>query len=69
LAPLFTAERDALEARWQVQPPGPRTAFAEGDRLLEAWTSRVARADGPDARPACVRRYWAVRDRRARVPR
>jgi len=67
LRPLFTAERDSLEARWRAEPPDPRAAFAEGDRLLVEWTARVIDAAGPDARPAFVRRYWRIRDRRASV--
>jgi dipeptidase len=65
LAPLFVAERDALEARWRAAPPEPTAAFAEGDRLLAEWTARVAEAAGPETRPRVVRRYWRVRDERA----
>jgi len=65
LLPLLTGERDALESEWLAQPPEPRAAFAEGDRRLEEWTRRVGLASGADRRPAHVRRYWAVRRRRA----
>ena len=68
LRPLMSVERDALEAHWRAEPPEPSTAFAEGDRLLEAWTDRVADAAGPDTRPRYVRRYWRIRDRRAGLP-
>ncbi len=68
LRPLFSAERDATEERWRAAPPVSAAAFAEGDRLLAEWTSRVAAAAGPDRRPAVVRRYWRVRDRRAARP-
>ena len=65
LAPLFVAERDALEARWRAAPPEPVAAFAEGDRLLSQWSARVQAAAGSDTRPRTVRRYWRVRDERA----
>jgi dipeptidase len=67
LRPLFAAERDSLEAHWRAEPPDPRAAFAEGDRRLVEWTARVIGAAGADARPAFVRRYWRIRDRRASV--
>jgi len=66
LLPLFTAERDALEARWLADPPEPGKAFAEAERHLAAWEVRVAEAeDGRDHRPLWARRYWRVRDARA----
>jgi dipeptidase len=65
---LFVAERDAVEARWRAEPPEPRSAFAEGDRLLAEWTARVIEAAGPDTRPRFVRRYWRLRDQRAVTP-
>ncbi len=65
LAPLFREERDATEAAWLARPPEPKDAFAEGDRLLRAWTERVAAAAPADRRPGWVRRYWAERARRA----
>jgi hypothetical protein len=61
LRPLFDAERDAVEARWRVAPPEPSAAFAEADRMLAAWTGRVAAEAGPDTRPRVVRRYWRLR--------
>ena len=65
---LFVAERDAVEARWRAEPPEPRSAFGEGDRLLAEWTARVTEAAGPDTRPRFVRSYWRVRDQRAAIP-
>jgi hypothetical protein len=62
---LFVAERDAVEAGWQAQPPEPRLAFAEADRLLAEWTARVTDRAGPDMRPRFVRRYWRVREQRS----
>jgi secernin len=64
LRPLFVAERDAVEARWLAQPPEPRLAFTEADRLLAEWAARVTDHAGPDTRPRFVRRYWRVRDPR-----
>jgi secernin len=65
LRPLFTSERDAIEARWRRSPPEPSAAFAEADRLLAEWTARVTAAAGPDTRPRVVRRYWRMRAERA----
>ena len=62
LRPLFIAERDALEARWQAQAPEPGAAFAAGDRALADWTARVAAAAGADRRPRAARKYWRLRD-------
>jgi len=61
LHPLLTDERDAIEVRWRAAPPEPAAAFAEGDRMLAAWTARVAAQAGPDTRPRVVRRYWRLR--------
>ena len=67
--PVFTPERDAVQACWLAAPPSPADAFAEADDLLERWTAAVAAAVGRrDTRPAWVRRYWRARDRRAGVP-
>lgn len=63
--PLFAGERDAVESAWLREPPDAAAAMAEGDALLERWTARVAAAVHADRRPAWVRRYWRVRDRRA----
>ena len=65
LAPLFEAERDAVEAGWRAAPPEPAAAFVEGDQLLARWTARVTAEDTDDTRPGFVRRYWRARDRRA----
>jgi secernin len=58
-------EAEAIEAAWIARPPSGASAFAEGDRLLAAWTRRVEAANARDLRPAHVRRYWRRRDRRA----
>jgi dipeptidase len=74
LLPLFTKERDALEAQWLADGARfePTAAFAEGDRRLAAWTARVEGAlraePRPDARPGFVQRYWAKRAARAGFP-
>jgi dipeptidase len=71
LLPLFAKERDELEARWLGggAESAPAAAFAEASLCLAEWTPRVAAAAGAlDQRPGFVRRYWAERDRRARVP-
>jgi secernin len=66
LLPRYLAERDDLERAWFAAPPPPQTAVDEVARRRERWRSRVER-DGPhrDTRPAWVRRYWSLRDRRA----
>ena len=61
-APLL-AERDALERRWLAEPPPSEVAFKEGDALLGRWRQQLE--PGRDRRPRFVRRYWALRDRRA----
>jgi hypothetical protein len=63
--PLYREERDAVEKAWLADPPEPARAFAEADRLLRDWESRVAREAGADERPRFVRRYWQKRNRRA----
>jgi dipeptidase len=70
LAPLFTPERDDVEARWLADPPDPAAALVEADRLVARWTADVeAASDGDgDTRPLVVQRYWRTRDRRAGLP-
>ncbi len=62
----FVDRRDEVESRWLADPPDPIDAFARADRLLEQWT-RAVMADGGDVRPWWARRYWRVRDTRARL--
>jgi secernin len=59
----FTFERDEIERQWLEDPPPAEEAFETAADLLESWLDRVP--DGPDHRPAFVRRYWRVRDRQA----
>jgi hypothetical protein len=61
--PSFTPERDEVEARWLASPPDPADAFGEADEALARWGVRLPGVQ--DRRPPLVRRYWAVRDRRA----
>ncbi len=67
LAPLITAERDEIEARWLRHPPASREAFALGDELLARWTARAAHQPVHDRRPSWVRRYWNTRRQRAQL--
>jgi dipeptidase len=60
LMALFVKERDQMEARWLADPPEPHAAFAEGDRLLAAWTEALHPVE--EMRPFPVRRYWARRN-------
>jgi secernin len=63
----YAAERDDLERDWFAAPPDPAEAFAEADRRTATWLARVGEPV-TDTRPAYVRRYWRVRDRRAGGP-
>jgi hypothetical protein len=65
LGERFLGERDELEAAWLKDPPPSAEAFAEGDRRLAAWMTRVEAEPVADRRPRHVRRYWRRRDRRA----
>ncbi len=65
--PTFVAERDQVERRWLAEPPSGPAAFAEADRLLDAWYAKLATAPPSDGRPWWVRRYWRIRDERAGV--
>jgi len=67
LLPLFTAVRDAVEARWIDDPPDPAAAFAEGDQLLREWTDRLVAVRSTDSRPFRACRYWRLRNRWARL--
>jgi dipeptidase len=68
LVPLYARERDEVERRWLADPPQPAAAFAEADALTAAWTERALAETARDLRPLWVRRYWAVRARRAGMP-
>lgn len=67
LLPLFSRERDEVEARWLRDTPTAAAAFGEGDRLLAEWTERVEHEARNDVRPLYARRYWQVREARART--
>ena len=64
--PHYVGERDRVEQRWLQEPPSSAEAFAEADELLATWIERVG-PDPPDVRPIWSRRYWSVRNRRARA--
>jgi secernin len=61
--PSFAPERDEIEARWLASPPDPAEAFREAEEALARWV--IGLPEIRDRRPRFVRRYWAVRDRRA----
>jgi dipeptidase len=61
LAPLFLAERDALEARAFSGDADAQTLWNEARTALGTWTERVRAASGADLRPWAARRYWAAR--------
>jgi hypothetical protein len=67
LLPLFADERDHLEAKWLADLPPPGDAFAAADFALAKWTERVVTTPVEDVRPWWARRYWSVRNRRARI--
>lgn len=69
VVPEYLAERDALERAWLAETPESAEAFARHRELLARWNTRLDAAAGPqDERPWYVRRYWAVRNRRAGIP-
>lgn len=63
----IAGERDALEAAWLAAPPRPAAAFAEHAQLIERWLVRAEASPPIDDRPRYARRYWQVRERRARL--
>jgi secernin len=63
--PTFVSERDSLERAWLVSPPESAAAFAEAGAALARWEASVPTVE--DRRPRHVRRYWALRDRRAGI--
>ena len=65
LRPLFSDERDRVQADWIANPPTSEEAFAKADALLEEWTARVLSEGIRDTRPIWARRFWAKRDVRA----
>jgi secernin len=62
---VFANERDELESKWLRERPSSRAAFAEGDALLERWSTLIDSAID-DTRPIYTRRYWRIRRERAR---
>ncbi len=68
LAPLFTPERDRVEADWLADRPASAPAFAQGDALLERWSQLVERQQSRDQRPWLTRRFWRRRNAVAKLP-
>ena len=66
--PAMAADRQPLEQAWFDDPPPTGQALAEAEAWTRRWTDRVLAAPGSDRRPAHVRRYWRIRDRRAGLP-
>ncbi len=68
---FFVEDRDETQARWIASPPSSRAAFDEGLEKLARWNAEITEQDArfrpPDQRPVWVRRYWAKRDRVARL--
>lgn len=64
----YSAERDAVEAAWVVDPPTGSAAFEEAAALEARWAADVVGAAQPETRPLFVRRHWAGRDKAAGVP-
>ncbi|MEZ5170620.1 MAG: carcinine hydrolase/isopenicillin-N N-acyltransferase family protein [Acidimicrobiia bacterium] len=66
LASIFADEREALESQWLHDIPYSAEAFAEHRRRLDDWLERVGEPT-TDTRPGFARRYWAKRNRLARI--
>lgn len=66
--PAMARDRQDLEAAWFSDPPATGPALTAADAWTERWRSEVLAAPGHDRRPAHVRRYWRIRDRRAGLP-
>ena len=66
--PALAGDRQALEQAWFADPPPTEQALPAADAWTRAWSRQVLAAPGRDRRPAHVRRYWRVRDRRAGMP-
>lgn len=65
LAPLFVAERDALERRF-LQGIPPEVAWQEARAATEEWIRRVDARTSRDVRPWWARRHWIRNERDAR---
>lgn len=52
----FAADRDRTQAAWLAEPPATVDAFAEADRLEQAWYQDLVAAHLPDRRPRWLRR-------------
>jgi len=65
LFPLFTPERDTIEAAWLAAPPDSQAAFDEFGRMENRWLERVLANAVRDVRPWYVRRWWQKANERA----
>ncbi len=61
LAPLFLAERDALEARFLAEETKPADAWRVSREALDRWITLVSAKPPADVRPWATRRYWQMR--------
>jgi len=66
--PLFTPERDTIEAAWLASPPDSQAAFDESSRLENRWLERVLAKPIRDVRPWYVRRWWRKTNESAGMP-
>jgi len=65
--PWIDETRRPVEQRFFATDIEPREAFACASALERRWLERLQAEPRPDRRPWWVRRYWAVRDRRANL--
>ena len=63
----YRDERDRLERANLSGDVGSAAAFGAGDEALGRWIHDVLDAANRDRRPLSIRRYWSVRDKRARL--
>jgi hypothetical protein len=65
--PFVERERALVERRFFESEVEPEEAFARSDALLDRWLAIQNGDSADDVRPWWVRRYWAARDRAARI--
>lgn len=66
--PLLERERRPLEARFFAGELGSEAAFALSERWLTSCLDALEGLAPTDLRPGYVRRYWQLRNARARLP-
>jgi hypothetical protein len=57
-----------VEKEWLADPPDSLAAFAEADRLEDAWLDDLVTAGLHETRPGWLQRKWRATDRAARMP-